>query len=113
MKISHFDRSTRFIFKNKKTSGFRNELPCTISLETPSESKKPARTNQNKDISIVGTSSNNKENRVEEVHAKTQENKATVLTTQQVNNSRKLQVKDNKVTEKLIAFNSLEFYETA
>ena len=63
--------------------------------ETPSESKKPARTNQSKDISLVGTSSNNKENRVEEGHAKTQENKATVQTlTQQVNNSRKLQVKD-------------------
>ena len=62
--------------------------------EIPSESKKPARTNQSKDISLVGTSSNNKENRVEEGHAKTQENKATVLTTQQVNNSRKLQVKD-------------------
>ena len=66
-----------------------------LSLETPSESKKPARTNQSKDISLVGTSSNNKENRVEEGHAKTQENKATVQTlTQQVNNSRKLQVKD-------------------
>ena len=81
-----------FHFPKQKKSGMNYYV---ISLETPSESKKPARTNQNKDISIVGTSSNNKENRVEEGHAaKTQENKATVLTTQQVNNSRKLQVKD-------------------
>ena len=83
-----------------KTKNFRIQEWITmyvLSLETPSESKKPARTNQNKDISLVGTSSNNKENRVEEGHAKTQENKATVQTptlTQQVNNSRKLQVKD-------------------
>ena len=80
-----------------KTKNFRIQEWIIVLLysETPSESKKPARTNQSKDISLVGTSSNNKENRVEEGHAKTQENKATVQTlTQQVNNSRKLQVND-------------------